>query len=120
MGTETATVNEILWQIVLSFCFFGASTVFSASETALVSLSRPRLKKLISQRPELGEAFTAWLASPQYLLTTILIGSTLCNVVTTVLVTNVALALLPGIRTAWVETGVWLVLTIIMFVFADL
>ena len=39
----------------------------------------------------LASAFTEWLASPRYLLTTILIGNTLSNVLVTLLVTNVAI-----------------------------
>ena len=51
-------MTGLVWQVILAAFFFAGSMVFSASETALVSLSRPRLKKLISQRLELADAFT--------------------------------------------------------------
>lgn len=120
MGTEGGLVTDLFWQAGLGAFFFIASSVFSAAETALLSLSRPRLKKLIAQRPEWAEAFTAWLASPQYLLTTILIGNTLANVLTTVMATNAAVAAFPGLRRGWVETGMWLFLTVFLFIFAEL
>jgi putative hemolysin len=106
-------------QLFLLLFFFVLSALFSASETALVSLSRPRLKKLISQRPALAAAFGEWLAAPQYLLTTILVGNTLSNVFATLLAANLAFAWLPQARHAWLETGTWLVMTVVLFVFAD-
>lgn len=112
-------MNEIVWQTVLALLFFALSMVFAASETALVSLSRPRLKKLIAQRRALATAFTEWLAAPQYLLTTILIGNTLSNVLATVLVTNLALTRFPRLRPGVVETGSWLGMLALLFIFGD-
>jgi putative hemolysin len=109
----------MIWQAVLSGLFCISCVVFSASETALMSLSRPRLKKLISQRPALAPAFTEWLKSPQYLLTTILIGNVLSAVMATLLATNIAILLFPQFRRGWVETGVWLVMSTFLFIFAD-
>src|SRR4051812_19973857 len=111
---------HVSWQLILALLFFTLSGLFSAAETALVSLSRPRLKKLISQRPALADAFGQWLAAPQYLLTTILVGNTLSNIVVTLLASNLALAWLPTMRHAMVETATWLVMTVVLFVFADL
>jgi putative hemolysin len=108
---------HVSWQPVLALLFFTLSGLFSAAETALVSLSRPRLKKLISQRPALADAFGQWLAAPQYLLTTILVGNTLSNIIVTLLVSNLALAGLPRMRHAVVETATWLVMTVVLFVF---
>ncbi|MFA5975501.1 MAG: hemolysin family protein [Elusimicrobiota bacterium] len=113
-------MNEILWAIVFSAFFFVLSMFFSAAETGLVSLSRPRLKKLISQKPELAETFTSWLASPQYLLTTLLIGSTLCDVLTTILATHAVFVAFPQWRQGLVATGLWLILTLVLFIFTDL
>jgi putative hemolysin len=112
-------MNIFRWQMILGVFFFGLSALFSASETALVSLSRPRLKKLISQRPALAAAFSEWLAAPHYLLTTILVGNTLSNVFATLLALNLAFAWLPQVRHGWIETGTWLVMSVVLFVFAD-
>jgi putative hemolysin len=103
----------------LLILFFIISALFSASETALTSLSRPRLKKLISQKPALAAAFSEWLAAPQYLLTTILIGNTLTNVFATLLAVDLAFAWFPHGRHGLIETGTWLAMTFILFVFAD-
>lgn len=109
----------LVWQTGVASACFALSAIFAAAETALLSLSRPRLKKLIVQRPELAHAFTEWLASPQYLLTTILVGATLCNVAVSLVVTNIFITVLPSIRRGLVEAGAWLFLTIFMFMFAD-
>jgi putative hemolysin len=106
-------------QLAAAFLFFCLSGLFSAAETALVSLSRPRLKKLISQRPPLAAALSEWLAAPQYLLTTILVGNTLSNVIATLLAVNIAFLLFPHWRHGVIETGTWLVMTVVLFVFAD-
>ncbi len=107
------------WQLFVALFFFMLSGMFSATETALVSLSRPRLKKLIAQRPALAGAFSEWLAAPQYLLTTILVGNTLCNVFVALLSVEVAHIWLPDAPERWVETGVWLIMTVVVFIFAD-
>src|SRR5580765_7224595 len=93
------------WQLLLLIFFFCLSALFSASETALVSLSRPRLKKLISQRPALATAFSEWLAAPQYLLTTILVGNTLANIFATSMAVELGFTWLPNMSHAGVETG---------------
>jgi putative hemolysin len=108
-----------LWQIILLVVFFSLSILFAASETALVSLSRPRLKKMISQRPQLAAALSNWLSTPQYLLTTILVGNTLSNVFVTLLAVEIAFGLMPKLHAAWVETITWLVMTIVLFICAD-
>src|SRR3982750_2387624 len=96
------------WQLILTGLFFCLSALFSATETALLSLSRPRLKKLISQKPALADALSHWLATPQYLLTTIVIGNTLANVFVTILAGEAAVRWFPHAPNAWVETSTWL------------
>ncbi len=108
-----------VWQTILCAFFFAAATFFSAAETALVSLSRPRVKKLISQKPALAAALSSWLSAPQYLLTTILVGNTLSNIFVTMLAVHIAFALLPDVPQGWIETCAWLIMTFALFVFAD-
>lgn len=106
-------------QTVLCAFFFATATFFAAAETALVSLSRPRLKKLISQRPALAAALSDWLSAPQYLLTTILVGNTLSNVFVTMLAVNIAISVFQDIPQGWIETSTWLLMTFALFIFAD-
>jgi putative hemolysin len=107
------------WQFILCGIFYLASAMFSASETALTSLSRPRLKKMISQRPALATTFREWLAAPEYLLTTILVGNTLSNIFVALLTVNIAFALFPKVHHGIIETATWLLMTVLLFVFAD-
>jgi CBS domain containing-hemolysin-like protein len=110
----------LIAQLLLVGFFSVVSFFFSAAEMALVSLSRPRLKKLIAQRRELASAFLEWLSTPQYLFTTILIGNTLVNVFATVLATNVAVWLFYGLNPSLAETGAWLLMVFLLFFFSEL
>lgn len=112
-------MNLFYWQVFAALFLIGCSIFFAAAETALVSLSRPRIKKLIAQRPALATALTEWLAAPQYLLTTILIGNTLSNVLATLIVSDLAISALPRHRHGVVETSTWLGMTALLFVFGD-
>lgn len=112
-------MNALWVEIFFALVFFFLSGAFAASETGLVSLSRPRLKKLISQQPHLAHTLAEWLSAPQYLLTTILIGATLSNVVVSLLSTEIAFILFPAVKKGLLETATWILLTPVMFLFAD-
>jgi len=84
------------------------SAFFSGSETALVSLSPYRLKKLIIKKRSLAGMFSYWLRSPHYILTALLIGNNVVNIALTTIATALALALLKGVDPRLVEGAVWL------------
>ena len=52
------------------------SAFWSGAETALTSLSKYRVKKLIAVNKSISALLGQWLKSPYYLLTTILVGNT--------------------------------------------
>ncbi len=71
-------------------CLVG-SAFFSSSETALTSLSLPRLEALRQSGPRLRRAgFQRWAAAPQEFLITILVGNNLVNVLASALATSLA------------------------------
>lgn len=56
------------------------SSFFSAAETGLLSLPPQEMKRLAVRAPSLEKYIQAWLAKPQKLMITILVGNTLTDV----------------------------------------
>lgn len=96
------------------------SAFFSGSETALVSLSRYRLKRLIIKNKSLSPVFMSWLTGPQYILTTILIGNTIVNIGATSLATGIAFTVCTGLPRNWVETGVWGIMMVLILICGEI
>lgn len=66
------------WQILAQLVLLAGSAYFSASETALFSLSRSQLYRLASGGPS-GRLVAALVSRPRRLLNTILLGNMLVN-----------------------------------------
>ena len=67
------------------------SAFWSGSETALTSLSKYRVKRLIVTNKSLSGVLGQWLKSPYYILTAILVGNTLTNLLISALATVIVL-----------------------------
>lgn len=74
----------ILEAAVLALLLAG-SAFFSATETALFSLSKLQLRRLRLESPRLGQLLSELLDRPQRLLSTILFGNTLVTITVSVL-----------------------------------
>ncbi|MFH1379756.1 MAG: CNNM domain-containing protein [bacterium] len=96
------------------------SAFFSGSETALVSLSRYRLKRLIIKNKNYTDSFMWWLTAPEYILTTILIGNTFVNIAMTSLSALLALHVFNQLPQEWVKTGVWICMMIIILMWGEI
>jgi CBS domain containing-hemolysin-like protein len=66
------------------------SAVFSGSETAITSLSAPKVEQLIDTKPFWGRALRLWHRNHAAVLTTILIGNTFASVAVGALATSIA------------------------------
>lgn len=92
------------------------SAYFSASETAMMSLNRYRLRHLMKHRHKGALRAGELLKNPDRLIGVILIGNNFVNVLASSLATIIALRL-------WGEAGIWIatmVLTIALLVFAEI
>lgn len=69
---------------------FIASFFFSGSETALISMSRHRLKILREKYPSKTGAIDNWLDDPNRMLTTLLIGINAANMLAAIITANIA------------------------------
>ena len=92
------------------------SAFFAGSETALMSISKLRLKHLAKTNPSRTAAVERVLEKPERLIGTILLGNNLVNVAMSAIATFIAVSLWgePGIAYA---TGV---LTLVILIFADM
>ena len=68
------------YRIGLTILLLGCSALFSASETALFSVTKFKLKELVKQGGSLGDVAHRFLTEPERILSTILVSNTLVNV----------------------------------------
>jgi putative hemolysin len=78
------------WVGVLAV-LFALSALFSGSETAITALSKARLRKLKEDRVKGAETLERLLANTPRLLSTIILGNTLVNIIAASVATEVAI-----------------------------
>ena len=102
----------IIVMIVLLVC----SAFFSGSETALMAISRLRLRHLSESKPRRGKLVERILKNPERLIGTILLGNNLVNVAMSALATAMAISV-------WGQKGiayVTAILTLTILIFAEI
>jgi len=98
--------------LVLLFC----SAFFAGSETALMAVSRIRLRQLEKRHPRRVHIAEAILDKPEKLIGTILLGNNLVNIAMSAIATAIAISL-------WGDAGIIYVtvaLTVIILIFGDI
>lgn len=73
------------------------SAFFSSAETALTSLGRARIDKMMNENPSHAKPLQLWLDRPREVLTTILIGNNITNTLGAALATVAAEKMLQGV-----------------------
>lgn len=105
---------ELLFFLLL--VLLACSAYFSASETAMMSLNRYRLRHLMKHRHKGALRAGNLLKTPDRLIGVILIGNNFVNVLASSIATIIALRL-------WGEAGIWIataLLTVLLLVFAEI
>jgi len=106
----------MIYQIYSLIILLALSAFFSMSETALISLSRIRLRSLVDKNVR-GAKTIKKLKSNQYgLLSTILIGNNLVNVAAASIATSIAFRIIPNYAVA-ASTGI---LTLLILIFGEI
>jgi CBS domain containing-hemolysin-like protein len=95
------------WEIVLGAGFLLGSIFCSGTETALMALGEARARQIVEQGSRRGRLLRLWVAHPDRVLSTLLIGNTLVNVGAGALAGNVALEISRawGLREGGVLAG---------------
>ncbi|MCS7232975.1 MAG: hemolysin family protein [Synergistetes bacterium] len=90
-------MESVSSNIVLLILCIVLSALFSASETALISLSKTKILGFIKNDPSKAKAWKSFLDDPQKVLVAILIGNNLVNITASALATSLSLNLFPNI-----------------------
>lgn len=91
------------------------SAFFSGSETALMSVSRPKLYTLEEEGSKSAKRVNKIISNPEKLLTTILLGNNLVNIGASALTTGVFIKLFGEVGMAWAT----IIMTILVLIFAE-
>ncbi len=103
------SIAEIpLWQPIIVLVCLSLSAFFSSTETALTSISPTKALQLIESKISGSTYLRFWLRDPGKMLTTILIGNNLVNIVATAVTTLMAEKILQN-------TGIAITLGILTF-----
>lgn len=81
---------DSIWQVVIFLILLALSAFFSLSETALTSLNKIRIKRLIEENVKGADMIHRLLEEPNKIIGAILVGNNLANIAAAVLVTAVA------------------------------
>ena len=98
------------------------SFLFAGSETAITGMGELRIRKLIDSHQGPRGLLELWLTEPSHVLTTLLAGNTLANILSSALVTSLALHLAHAnaLDPSWTEAAVVALLTFLVLVFAEI
>lgn len=105
-----------IWKLVILVLCLIFSGLFSASETALMSLSKIRLKQMVENKEKGASRINKLLSEPSRLLSAILIGNNLVNIGASSLMTSIAIDIY-GNRGVGIATGV---MTMLILVFGEI
>jgi putative hemolysin len=103
-------------QIIILIILLAFSAFFSGSETALMAVSRLRLKQLEKSHRRTVRVVNTVLEKPEKLISTILLGNNLVNVAMSAIATAIAISI-------WGNSGIvyaTVVLTVVILIFAEI
>jgi putative hemolysin len=90
---------NLVFVIIILVALLVFSAFFSGSETALMAISRLRLKHIAERKPDRARLVERILEKPERLISTILLGNNLVNVAMTAIATALAISF-------WGERGI--------------
>ncbi len=105
------------WLIIILILLIAGSAFFSASETALTSLSKIRLRNMVEENVKNADKIQKLVNNPNKLLSSILIGNNLVNNAAASLTTMIAVSMLGGQSGVGAAT---MVITIIILIFGEI
>jgi putative hemolysin len=114
MNGLTVTPQVIL--LIILLVLLGCSAFFSGSETALMTVSRVRLRQMAKKHTRSVKMVEGILEKPERLIGTILLGNNLVNVAMSAIATVIAVSI-------WGDRGIIYVtvaLTVILLIFAEI
>ncbi len=105
------------WLILILLILVCGSAFFSASETALTSLNKIKLRNMVEENVKNADKIQKLIDDPNRLLSSILIGNNLVNNAAAALTTMIAVSLLGGQSGVGAAT---MIITIIILIFGEI
>lgn len=106
-------LDSFTWQLILLIILLVLSGFFSASETALMSLSKIRTRHLVEEKVKGAKLVEKLTDNPNKLLGSILIGNNIVNIAASALASSVAAQIFGGGTGIAIATAVMTVLVLI-------
>ncbi|MBU5436606.1 hemolysin family protein [Tissierella sp. MSJ-40] len=107
--------DKIFWELITLFILIFLSAFFSAAETALMSLSKIRIRRMLEEEVKYADIINKLVENPNKLLGAILIGNNVVNIGASALATSIAIKLY-GSRGVGIATGI---MTLLILVFGE-
>ncbi|MFU0799920.1 MAG: hemolysin family protein [Xylanivirga thermophila] len=104
------------WQIISLIILLFLSAFFSASETALMAISKIRIKHMTEEKVKGSELVTKLIEKPNKLLGAILVGNNLTNVGASAIATSIAIDRF-GSTGVGIATGI---MTLLLLIFGEI
>lgn len=83
--------SQDIWQLIVLIVLLMLSAFFSASETALMSLSKVRIRSMVAKNVPKAKKIQKLVESPSNLLGAILVGNNIVNIGASALATSIAI-----------------------------
>ena len=106
--------------LLLLIFFLMLSAFWSASEIALNSLSKYRVKKLIVLKKSITEPLLRWLNSPYYLLTVILTGNVVSDMMVSFLFSWLSVAIFYMVNRNFLDFITWIIATFTVLIVGEI
>ncbi len=112
------TADELAMRLLVLALSLVASFIFAGTETSLTGMGEHRVRKLIEQKIGNRRLLTLWISEPSQVLTTLLAGNTLANILSSAIATSMALRLAHGwgLEPSWVEAAAISLLTVVILI----
>ncbi|MEL7648130.1 MAG: hemolysin family protein [Sedimentibacter sp.] len=107
---------EDIWQLIILVVLLVLSSFFSASETALMSLSKIRIRNMVDENVPRSEKIQKLVENPSNLLGAILVGNNIVNIGSSALATSIAINHF-GNTGVGIATGI---MTFIVLIFGEI
>ncbi len=113
---DQLVVMPLLTLFIVMFGLIGVSAFFSASEIGMMSLNRYRLRHLVKKNHKQAQRVNQLLTHPDKLLSVVLIGNTLANILASMLATLIGERLYGEMGVVLLTT----LLTLLILIFAEM
>ena len=110
-------MDSFTWQLILLIILLMLSGFFSASETALMSLSKIRTRHLVEEGVKGAKLLEKLTDNPNKLLGSILIGNNIVNIGASALASSIIAKVVGGTTGIAIATGV---MTVLILIFGEI